>query len=371
MTKIIRFSAFESNCVGHQSPGLWRHPRDRSWQYKDLDYWTELAILLEGGFFDSIFVADIVGYNDVYRGGLADALRGGVQIPMNDPLQLVNPIAMATKHIGIGITASTNFEHPYTFARRLSTADHHTGSLYADWINVARTTPAGRTVEVPVARSAPGVAILDDWDSFGQTLTASGTATFDSAPIDPADIVEDGERFRYGTAFYQTVLLATLAGIGRSIADETAAAVASRTRTYSHGTGNRPSGDPQVLQVIGRLRGNAYAASAIVLQVARAIERAFQASGNAETEAKANAIAELEASQALTVVTNLVLEASTINSDALGASAIKKPTALDRHWRNARALSSHNPRIYKDRIVGDFAVNDTPPSFLWRIGVTS
>jgi len=126
MTKTIRFNAFESNCVGHQSPGLWRHPRDRSWEYKDLDYWTELATLLESGIFDSVFVADIIGYNDVYRGGLDEALRGGVQIPMNDPLQLVNPMAMATKHIGIGITASTNFEHPYTFARRLSTADHHT-----------------------------------------------------------------------------------------------------------------------------------------------------------------------------------------------------------------------------------------------------
>ena len=32
---------------------------------------------------------------------------------------------MATKHLGIGVTASTSFEHPYTFARRLSTADHH------------------------------------------------------------------------------------------------------------------------------------------------------------------------------------------------------------------------------------------------------
>jgi len=246
-----------------------------------------------------------------------------------------------------------------------------TGSLYADWINVAATTPDGRSVEVPVQRNAAGVAILDDWDGFGQTLTASGTAKFEAVSVDPADIIADGERLRYGPAFYQTVLLATLAGIGRSIADEAAAAVANRTRTYSHGTGNRSSDDPQVLQVVGRLRGNAYAAGAIVLQVARAIERAYQASGDEETEAKANAVAELEASQALTVLTNLVLESSTIIFDALGASAIKKPTALDRHWRNARALSSHNPRIYKDRIVGDFAVNGTLPPSLWRIGVAS
>jgi FMN-dependent oxidoreductase (nitrilotriacetate monooxygenase family) len=126
MTKKIRFNAFEMNCVGHQSPGLWRHPRDRSWQYKDLEYWTDLAKLLETGYFDSVFIADVIGYYDIYKGNLDNALLQGVQIPVNDPLQLANPIALATEHLGIGITASTSFEHPYTFARRLSTADHHT-----------------------------------------------------------------------------------------------------------------------------------------------------------------------------------------------------------------------------------------------------
>lgn len=126
MSKPIRFNAFEMNCVGHQSPGLWAHPRDRSWQYKDLDYWTDLAKTLEKGIFDAIFIADVVGYYDVYKGSNHHALHQGVQIPVNDPLQLAAPIAMVTEHLGIGITASTSFEHPYTFARRLSTADHHT-----------------------------------------------------------------------------------------------------------------------------------------------------------------------------------------------------------------------------------------------------
>ena len=126
MPKTIRFNAFEMNCVAHQSPGLWRHPRDRSWQYKDLAYWTDLARILERGLFETVFIADVIGYYDVYHGNNDHAFRGGVQIPVNDPLQLANPIAQATQHLGIGITASTSFEHPYTFARRLSTADHHT-----------------------------------------------------------------------------------------------------------------------------------------------------------------------------------------------------------------------------------------------------
>ena len=126
MPRQIRFNAFDMNCVGHQSPGLWAHPRDRSWKYKDLDYWQDLARTLERGIFDGIFIADVIGYYDVYKGSNYHAIQQAAQIPVNDPLQLAAPIALATQHLGIGITASTSFEHPYTFARRLSTMDHHT-----------------------------------------------------------------------------------------------------------------------------------------------------------------------------------------------------------------------------------------------------
>ncbi|AWI58401.1 LLM class flavin-dependent oxidoreductase [Sinorhizobium fredii] len=126
MTKSIRFNAFDMNCVGHQSPGLWAHPRDKSFKYKDLDYWQDLACTLERGVFDGIFIADVIGYYDVYKANNYHAIHQAAQIPVNDPLQLAAPIALATEHLGIGITASISFEHPYTFARRLSTADHHT-----------------------------------------------------------------------------------------------------------------------------------------------------------------------------------------------------------------------------------------------------
>jgi long-chain alkane monooxygenase len=126
MTRQIRFNAFDMNCVGHQSPGLWAHPKDRSWKYKYLDYWQDVARTLEKGIFDGIFIADVIGYYDVYKGSLYHALQQSAQIPVNDPIQLAAPIALATEHLGIGITASTSFEHPYTFARRIATADHHT-----------------------------------------------------------------------------------------------------------------------------------------------------------------------------------------------------------------------------------------------------
>lgn len=268
-----------------------------------------------------------------------------------------------------------------TFSTRVSEKDgglvvngtkfYTTGSLYADWIDVGATGLDGDGVVLQVRRDDPGVEVVDDWDGFGQKLTASGTTILKDARVDPADIVKDGDKFRYSAAFYQVVHLSTLAGIGRALTETAADLVARRERHFSNSSGPRASQDPQVLQVIGRIRGNAYAAGAIVLQVARALERAHQAHFiNDETaEAQANAIAELETSQALTVVTDLILEASTIVFDTLGASATRTGLALDRFWRNARTIASHNPRIYKDRIVGDYAVNGALPPYQWRIGL--
>jgi FMN-dependent oxidoreductase (nitrilotriacetate monooxygenase family) len=122
----IRFNAFDMNCVAHQSPGMWRHPDDEAWRYKDLDYWTELAKLLERGKFDGLFIADVLGTYDVYAEDDQAAIREAAQVPVNDPLLLTSAMALVTKDLGFGITAGTAFEHPYPFARRLSTLDHLT-----------------------------------------------------------------------------------------------------------------------------------------------------------------------------------------------------------------------------------------------------
>ncbi|HCI7191472.1 TPA: LLM class flavin-dependent oxidoreductase [Acinetobacter baumannii] len=126
MTKRISFNAFEMNCIAHQSPGLWRYPQDRSVEYKDLEYWADLAQILERGFFDGIFIADVLGIYDVYHQSAEHALTGAVQVPVNDPLQIVPAMAAVTKHLGFGVTTSISFEHPYPFARRISTLDHLT-----------------------------------------------------------------------------------------------------------------------------------------------------------------------------------------------------------------------------------------------------
>jgi len=126
MPKEIRLNAFEMNCVVHQSPGLWRHPRDRSRDYRRLSTWIELAQTLERGLFDGLFLADVLGVYDVFGGSSEAALRHATQTPVNDPLLLVPAMAAATKNLGFGVTVTLSYEPPFPFARRMSTLDHLT-----------------------------------------------------------------------------------------------------------------------------------------------------------------------------------------------------------------------------------------------------
>ncbi len=122
----IHLNAFDMTCVGHQSPGLWRHPEDQSHRYTDISYWTELARLLERGRFTSLFIADVVGLYDVYQASPHPAIVDAAQVPVNDPLLAISAMAAVTQHLGFGITVSSTYEKPYAFARTFSTLDHLT-----------------------------------------------------------------------------------------------------------------------------------------------------------------------------------------------------------------------------------------------------
>ncbi|MDQ6881283.1 MAG: LLM class flavin-dependent oxidoreductase [Pseudomonadota bacterium] len=127
MPREIRINAFDMNCVSHIQQGLWPHPRDQSSRYLDIHYWTDYAKRLEAGLFDGIFFADVVGVYDVQGGNPDAAVRGAVQVPVNDPALLIPAMAAVTKHLGFGVTANLTYEAPFMFARRMSTLDHLTG----------------------------------------------------------------------------------------------------------------------------------------------------------------------------------------------------------------------------------------------------
>lgn len=124
--KTVILNLFEMSTVSHISHGLWTLPGNNRHRLHEAGYWTELAQLLEGGGFDGVFLADVVGTYDVFRGGPETALREGLQIPSGDPLLVIPLMAAVTRRLGFGVTFSTSYEPPFTFARRMSTLDHLT-----------------------------------------------------------------------------------------------------------------------------------------------------------------------------------------------------------------------------------------------------
>jgi len=249
---------------------------------------------------------------------------------------------------------------------------YSTGSIYADWIDVlADDSEDGRKVNAVVSTHQTGVTRRDDWDGFGQRTTGTGTTLFEDAWVEGEDRIDFTDRFVYQTAFYQLNLVAALTGVGKAIERDVAQEVASRTRVYSHGNANRVADDPQILQIVGRISAQIFAVEAAVLKAAEESQRTYEAQVAGDTSARdaANTEAELSSARAQIVAADQVLSAATSLFNALGASATRADKQLDRHWRNARTLASHNPLIYKERIIGDWVVNRRlADSFRWSIG---
>jgi FMN-dependent oxidoreductase (nitrilotriacetate monooxygenase family) len=125
--KQIHLNAFSQCSICHHSKGQWKHPLDGSSHgYKELDYWVELARTLERGCFDALFLADVHGTYDVYKGSRETAIRHTVQFPSNDPSLLISALAFATKRLGFACTYSTSYFAPYQAAKVFSTLDHLT-----------------------------------------------------------------------------------------------------------------------------------------------------------------------------------------------------------------------------------------------------
>ncbi|PMY51702.1 MULTISPECIES: acyl-CoA dehydrogenase family protein [Pseudomonas] len=248
---------------------------------------------------------------------------------------------------------------------------YSTGSIFADWIDLyAQRDDNGADVIAAVRVQQPGIVQSDDWDGFGQRTTGSGTSVFENAVVEPENLLDFTTRFKYQTAFYQLVLLAVQTGAGRAAVRDITEEVRKRTRIFSTGNASHVSQDVQVQQVVGKASAQVYAAHATTLRAAAALQVAYESrfAHNDEAERDANIAAELESAQAQVVIADLVLRATSDLFNALSASATSTGKALDRHWRNARTAASHNPLIYKERIIGDWEINGTEPPYVWQIG---
>lgn len=200
-------NAFHMNCIGHQSPGMWTHPRDRARHYTDLDYWADMARTLERGCIDAVFLADVLGVYDVFAGSPDAALRHAVQVPVNDPTLIIPPMAMVTKNLGFGVTCTLSFEPPYPFARRMSTLDHLTRgrvgwNIVTGYLNSAakgmgKSSQTGHDTRYDVAEDYMQV-VYKLWEGSWEdgAVLADKTKRMFADPTKIHRAVHDGEYFK-------------------------------------------------------------------------------------------------------------------------------------------------------------------------------
>jgi alkylation response protein AidB-like acyl-CoA dehydrogenase len=233
---------------------------------------------------------------------------------------------------------------------------YSTGSLYCDWIVVGARQPDDTIVSAVVPVDRAGVTLEDDWDGMGQRLTASGTSRFVDVRVEPHEVLAS----KIGAvataprgAFLQLYLVAVAAGIARNAAGDAAAVARERSRNVPHAPTGLPREDPLVQRAVGQVSAYAYAVEHAVLAAADALD----AAAAAQTDAAQHAAA-LAAAHAQVIAAELVPRAGELLFDAGGASATARELDLDRHWRNARTLASHNAAMYKAMAIGDLLIND-------------
>jgi alkylation response protein AidB-like acyl-CoA dehydrogenase len=238
---------------------------------------------------------------------------------------------------------------------------YSTGTLFADVIAVSAIDAEGRDLQAIVPTDRDGVELFDDWDGFGQRMTASGGTRFTDVAVHPTEVttVSDGAHLGHGTGFLQLYLAAVAAGIVHAVADDSVAYVRDRARPAAHSLASTAAGDPFVLEAVGEIAADASAAEALVLGAADGVDDLVDA--GRQDDAAALADLAVRIAKAQLVAERLTLSAAQRVFDTGGASATARALNLDRHWRNARTLASHSPLAYKAHATGNYVVNGTWP----------
>jgi alkylation response protein AidB-like acyl-CoA dehydrogenase len=242
---------------------------------------------------------------------------------------------------------------------------YSTGTLYSDYVLVRAADPSGATGATIVPIKREGIELVDDWDGLGQRLTATGTTHFHNVRVKRQEVVFDepdsGYGVPYSNTFAQLFLTAVVAGIARATLRDATALIHSRKRTFYYAPTEIPTDDPLLQQTVGQIASGAFAAEAVVLAAAEALDVATDAfdAGRAGAADAAHTAAQLSA-KAKIIADDFAIRGGSLLFDVGGASATKKVTNFDRHWRNARTLSSHNPTTYKARSIGQYEISGTP-----------
>lgn len=238
---------------------------------------------------------------------------------------------------------------------------YSTGALFAHWVAVKALDDQGRQRLAFVRRGAPGLRIVDDWSGFGQRTTASGTVLLDQVPVD-ADLVIDNWRQRdtpnIQGAGSQLIQAAIDAGIAEAAIEDAIHFVREKSRPWIEAKVERASDDPYVIADIGRLKLELHAAEALLRKAARVLDEV----NAAPIDAGAAARASIAVAEAKVLTTEISLQASEKLFELAGSRATLAEFNLDRHWRNARVHTLHDPVRWKYHAVGAYHLNGTLPA---------
>ncbi|MCM2474984.1 SfnB family sulfur acquisition oxidoreductase [Rhizobium sp. CG5] len=234
-----------------------------------------------------------------------------------------------------------------------------TGSLFAHIIVAVAKGPNDRVHLVFIDRATPGLDFVDDWSSFGQRSTGSGTVIFDDVEVTPFQIVDHDESFERPTPmgpFAQIIHAAVQVGIARGALAETISYVRAHARPFFELTIEHGYEDPHTIHGVGDVAIRVHAADALLARAGRLLDRAT-AEPNAKTVAEASiAVAEVKA-----LGTEVAQLAATKLIEFGGARSTLESYGLDRFWRNARTHSLHDPVRWKYHHIGNFYLNGTLP----------
>lgn len=236
---------------------------------------------------------------------------------------------------------------------------YSSGALFADWIPVGANWGDDDQVFVFVPRHAPGLEVIDDWSSFGQRGTGSGTTLLARVEIEPAHVIPYKAAFSTPSAtgpVGQLIHAAVDAGIARAALRDTLEFARRQTRPWIDSTAERAVDDPLSLIQFGDLQIRIDAADALLERAGERIDAARQS-----LDASSVALASIAVAEARALTTEAAILATNKLFELAGTQSTLAEFNLDRHWRNARTHTLHDPVRWKYHAVGNFYLNDVPP----------
>jgi SfnB family sulfur acquisition oxidoreductase len=234
-----------------------------------------------------------------------------------------------------------------------------TGALFAHWVPVRVTDAEGRRVVALVSRHSEGLTVIDDWSAFGQRTTASGTVVLKDVRVTQDRILPSYEAYQRPTTrgpFSQIIHVAIDVGIARAAIADTIDFVRNRSRPWIDAKVERASEDPLTIEELGKLQYQLHAAEALMERAGLKVDRAVAALNEETVTASALAVAEakIAATEISILATNKLFELA-------GTQSTLDKHGLDRHWRNARVHTLHDPVRWKYYALGNYYLNGVPP----------